>query len=53
MSEFPFEPASWIPFKDKAEIERVRNIKREDIEKHPNPDFKIRCNHCPLSASKE
>jgi len=42
MSEFTFEPASWIPFKDKAEIDRVRNIKRADIEKHPNPDFKIR-----------
>lgn len=42
MSEFTFEPASWIPFRDRKEIERVRGIKRADIEKHPNPDFKIR-----------
>ena len=42
MSDFKFKPADWIPFKDTAEIDRVRKIKREDIEKHPNPDFKIR-----------
>lgn len=39
---FTFEPAPWIPFKDKEVLERVRSIKREDMEKHPNPDFKIR-----------
>jgi len=39
---FTFEPASWIPFRDKEVLERVRHIKREDIEKHPNPDFKIK-----------
>lgn len=42
MSNFNFEPASWIPFRDKEVLERVRNIKREDMEKHPNPDFKIK-----------
>ncbi len=42
MSEFTFSPAPWIPFRDKAELERVRNIKREDMEKHPNPDFVIK-----------
>jgi glucosamine-6-phosphate deaminase len=42
MSEFNFKPASWVSFKDKAELERVRNIKREDIEKHWNPDFRIK-----------
>ncbi len=42
MEKFDFDPAEWIPFKDKQVIERVRNIRREDIEKHPNPDFKIR-----------
>lgn len=40
--EFTFDPAPFVPFKDKKELERVRNIKREDIEKHPNPDFKIK-----------
>jgi glucosamine-6-phosphate deaminase len=42
MSTFKFEPSQWVPFKDKAAIERCRNIKREDIEKHPNKDFKIK-----------
>ncbi|NLC40835.1 MAG: hypothetical protein GX763_07975 [Clostridiaceae bacterium] len=40
--EFTFEPSEWIPFKDKEVLERCRNIKREDMEKHENPDFKIK-----------
>lgn len=39
--EFTYEPAKCIPFRDKEVIERCRAIKREDIDKHPNPDFKI------------
>ncbi len=39
---FNYEPAPWVPFKDKEVLERVRKIKREDMEKHPNPDFKIK-----------
>ena len=42
MEGFDYQPSKWIPFRDKEVIERVRKIKREDIEKHPNPDFKIR-----------
>lgn len=42
MGEFKFKPSKWVPFRDKEVLERVRNIKREDIEKHPNPNFKIR-----------
>ena len=38
---FEFNPSQWVPFKDKKVIEKIVNIKREDIEKHPNPDFKI------------
>lgn len=38
---FEYNPSQWVPFKEKKEIERVLTIKREDIEKHPNPDFKI------------
>jgi glucosamine-6-phosphate deaminase len=38
---FEFTPSEWVPFKEKKEIERVLNIKREDIERHSNPDFKI------------
>ena len=41
MSTFKFEPAPFVPFKDKEVIERCRNIKREDITKHSNPDFNI------------
>src|SRR5690554_3344506 len=42
MKEFTFSPAPWIPFRDKEVLERVRNMKREDLEKHSNPDFKIK-----------
>lgn len=42
MKEFNYSPSKWVPFRDKQVLERVRKIKREDIEKHPNPDFKIR-----------
>lgn len=39
-----FQPAlsKFISFQDAAECARVRAIKKEDICKHPNPDFKIR-----------
>ncbi len=39
---FTFEPAPWIPFKDKEVLECVRKITRKDMEKHSNPDFKIK-----------
>ena len=42
MSEFKFSPSKWVPFRDTEVLERVRKIKREDIDKHPNPDFQIR-----------
>jgi len=42
MSGFEFEPSSWIPFRDKEVLKRVRAIQREEIEQHPNPEFKIR-----------
>lgn len=41
-SNFSFESAQWIPFKDKEVLEKVRNIKRADMEKHSNPEFKIK-----------
>ena len=42
MADFDYSPSEFVPFRDKKVIERVRKIKRADIEKHPNPDFKIR-----------
>ena len=40
--QFDFNPSEWVPFKDKKEINRVARIKREDMEKHPNPEFIIK-----------
>ncbi len=40
-SKFAFAPADFIPFRDTKVIARVRRIKREDITKHRNPDFRI------------
>lgn len=38
---FTFAPASFIPFRDTKVIARVCAIKREQITKHRNPDFRI------------
>ncbi len=42
MSQFKYAPADCVPFRDLEAIERCRKIKREDIDKHQNPDFQIR-----------
>ncbi len=42
MNEFKHDLAKFIPFRNREVCERVRAIKKEDICKHPNPDFKIR-----------
>jgi glucosamine-6-phosphate deaminase len=42
MKTFDYRPSQWVPFRDEAAIARCRSIKRADIEKHPNPSFKIR-----------
>jgi len=42
MPNFDFQPSRWVPFRDKAVLDRVRNIKREDItSREPgwNPGF--------------
>ena len=41
-NQFTFEPADFVPFRNKKALEHVRGIKREDMEKHPNPDFVIK-----------
>ncbi len=38
---FDFEPASFVPFRDKEAVRRVRAIKREDVTRHANPDYRI------------
>ncbi len=43
--EFTFKPAPWIPFRDQEVLERLRNMKREDMEGTPNPNnpnFKVK-----------
>ena len=42
MEEFTFDLAKFIPYRDKKVCEKVRAIKREDITKHSNAQFKIR-----------
>jgi glucosamine-6-phosphate deaminase len=42
MSNFTYEASTHVPFRDKEVIAKCRAIKREDIEKHPNPDFRIK-----------
>jgi glucosamine-6-phosphate deaminase len=39
---FSYNPSEWVPFRDRAVLEKARKIKRENIAKHPNPDFQIR-----------
>jgi 6-phosphogluconolactonase/glucosamine-6-phosphate isomerase/deaminase len=42
MEDFNFKMAKWMPFQDQNECRRVAAIRREDIAKHSNPDFKIK-----------
>lgn len=42
MSQFKFSPSAWVPFRDKDALEKCRKITREEITRHPNPDFQIR-----------
>ena len=38
---FQFAPAECVPFRDQRVIDRIRSIRKEDIAKHWNPDYKI------------
>ena len=42
MSDFRYGPSKHVPFRDVEAIKRCRAIKRKDIDKHKNPDFKIK-----------
>lgn len=42
MEKFEYDLAKWIPFRDRKVCKKVRSIKKEDICKHTNPDFKIK-----------
>ncbi len=40
--EFNYQMSDFLPFRDMKVCEKVRNIKKEDLCKHPNKNFKIR-----------
>src|SRR5262249_4373925 len=42
MAQFTYAPSKHVPFRDVEAIRRCRAIKREDIDKHPNKDLRIR-----------
>jgi len=47
--EYSFELSKFITFRDREACERVRRIKKADITKHPNPEFRIRVIEDPHS----
>jgi glucosamine-6-phosphate deaminase len=42
MADFSYEPSAHVPFRDLEAIERCRNLTREELVRHPNPEFRIR-----------
>ncbi len=42
MSEFNFEPAEFVPFRDKEVLKKVRSVHGKDLEKHSNDKMKIK-----------
>lgn len=41
-NDFKFQPADFVPFKDRELCEKLRKISGTDLEKHHNPNFKIK-----------
>ncbi|MBO5067907.1 MAG: hypothetical protein J6C62_05855 [Clostridia bacterium] len=41
-TDFKFTPADFVPFKDRELCEKLRKISGTDLEKHANPNFKIK-----------
>jgi glucosamine-6-phosphate deaminase len=39
---FTYNPSKFLAFRDRKACAKARAIKKQDITKHPNPDFKIR-----------
>ena len=42
MTEFTFEPADIVPFRDSQVLHKIRSISGDELPKHPNPDLTIR-----------
>lgn len=47
MSNFTFEPADFVPFKDKKVLEKARSVHGKDLEKYSNDKMTIRVTHNP------
>ena len=41
-SQFRYQPSPHVPFRDVEALEHCRRIRREDMERHANPDYRIR-----------
>ena len=39
---FTFEPAPFVPYKNKAVLDKVRKMSGKELEKHSNPGFRIK-----------
>ena len=39
---FKFDIAPFVPYKNREVLERVRKMSGKDLEKHPNPNFRIK-----------
>ena len=50
---FEYELADFISFRDRAVCERVRRIRRDELARHENPDFKIRIVDDPRDFYRE
>ena len=46
---FQFEPAGWVPYRDQEVLAKIRTMKRDELEKHGNPEFKIKIVPDPTS----
>ena len=41
MKQWTFQPAEFVPYQDQKAIDKVLKIKKADIAKHRNPDYRI------------
>ncbi len=47
MQDFQWNPASWIPFRDRDVLDRVRRLSGEELTSHPNKNFTIQISKAP------
>ena len=47
MGNFNFDPASFVPFKDKTVLQKARSVHGKDLEKYSNANMKVRVTKNP------